>query len=288
LPAAPSSSARESFASIFVRHGRHLCDHPVLDLLALRLGKQSVLADLLLGGLDQASNAIHESLERMAHVLGGRDHPGHEGRHQAHLVRIWNRRFLSRGIGQHHLGIGQFLLHRPLHHVLVDAPKAILSEQLLEVPDRVGIRCPLRLRKTTHVPSRRVVLDLVLGLPVRHPPRCAQHQRARQRSKTWRTPGIALDLAAPDRLDQLQQLRPVDLVRHLHQAVVLRDRDDRPLRTREQIRLPAALPSGCRHVWSPRASRCSRPASPPGLTSLPSRSAGIFRTNCSVSVHAIS
>lgn len=134
-------------------------------------------------------------------------------------------------------------------------PRGIFPEQLLEVLDRVRIRRPFRLGKPAEVPRRRVVPNLLLGVGIGHLPRCPEHDRTNQRPKMRWSPRLALKLAHADRLDDLLQLGPVDLVRHQHQAVVLVERDHRPRRSREELRLPAALPSGRGHASSPRASR---------------------------------
>jgi hypothetical protein len=58
-----------------------------------------------------------------------------------------------------------------------------------------------------------------------------------------RSAGRVLELAQADRLHQLLELGPVDLLRDLDEPVIGRDFDGRPLRTREQLRLPIAWPA---------------------------------------------
>ena len=113
-------------------------------------------------------------------------------------------------------------------------------EEVLEVLDRVGVRAPVRLCQATQIARRRVVSDLILGVPVGHSPQCPEHHGADQRAQMRWSTGLVLELAAPDLLDELLQLGPVRLLRDHDQPVVRRDLDDGALRTRKQLCLSTA------------------------------------------------
>lgn len=83
----------------------------------------------------------------------------------------------------HHLRVRQLLLHRQLHHVLVDEPRALFAHQLREVVQRVVVWRPVRLCQAAQVSRRRVVPNLVLRISEAHLPRRAQNHRAQQRTQ---------------------------------------------------------------------------------------------------------
>src|SRR3981081_147245 len=89
-----------------------------------------------------------------------------------------------------------------------------------------------------------------------------------------RSTSLVLELAAPNCLNELLELRPVRLLRDHHQPVGRRDFDHGALRARKQLRLPTAGSTSC-HGRSPRATRCSTttvaipsdiPSRTPGIT----------------------
>jgi hypothetical protein len=150
--------------------------------------------------------------------------------------------------------VGQFLLHRPAHRVLVEQRNTILAEQHGEVVQRRVIRRPVRLGQPAQIPRRCIVPDLVLCLAPRHVARRLQQHGSDERTQVRWSSGCALELFASDRFDPLGHARPVDLVGKQHQPMRWLDADHRLHRPRKQLRL-LALATTLPHWFSPVVAR---------------------------------